>query len=466
MKEILINRQNEGTKLLRMLAKLLPGAGQNFIYKMLRKKNITLNDKKATGNELLKDGDNIKVFFSDETYAKFSGNSGNGRSGADSDASGEEKRRVENNSEYLKNDGSCRSGSLRLTEEQIIYEDDDMILCNKPAGVLSQKAEQDDVSMVELIAGYLESKGEYDPADAVGFKPAVANRLDRNTSGIIAAGKSVSGLKFLSDGFKCREFEKLYLCVVKGELKESVLLNGLWNKSGHGNKVSIRSVGEKFFDKKRILTGTLRQAQGTQNKAQGTQNEAQGTQNKVHGTQNKAQGTQNKAQGTQNKAQGTQNKAQGTQNKVHGTQNKVHGTLSLSKGTKSSYKENPTDSTGFPREYFVKGNIPVQTYAEPVISNGKATLCLVKLMTGKTHQIRAQLSEAGYPLLGDHKYGDRSFNSFYKDVYRTEFQLLHAYMLVIPDKGVFFADIPCCFEDLLRGEGLWVEDLRERIINS
>lgn len=428
MKEIVINRQNEGTKLLRMLAKLLPGAGQNFVYKMLRKKNITLNDKKATGNELLKDGDIIKVFFSDETYAKFSGtestgNSGSNESGTYPVKSGEEKRRTVNNSVYevLKTGDSFSGGSFRLREEHIIYEDDDTILCNKPAGVLSQKAARDDISMVELITGYLESKGEYDPEDVVGFKPAVANRLDRNTSGIIAAGKSVSGLKFLSDGFKARRFEKLYLCVVKGELKESVLLNGLWNKSGHGNRVSIQSVGEKCFDKKRILTGTLRPL-----------------------------GEAEYAQGTLSMSKDTMRTS-------------TDPVWHLSKSTKSSYKYNPTDSTGFPKEYFVKGNIPVQTYAEPVVSNGKVTLCLVKLMTGKTHQIRAQLSEAGYPLLGDHKYGDRSFNSFYNDVYGTEFQLLHAYMLDIPGKGVFFADVPGYFEALLRCEGLWVEDLKYRI---
>ncbi len=385
MKEIVINRQNEGTKLLRMLAKLLPGAGQNFVYKMLRKKNITLNDKKATGNELLKDGDSIKVFFSDETYAKFAGtesigDSGSNRSGTYLLTSGEGKKRTENNSVYevLKTGDSFSGGCFRLGEEHIIYEDDDTILCNKPAGVLSQKASRDDISMVELIAGYLESKGEYDPEDAVGFKPAVANRLDRNTSGIIAAGKSVSGLKFLSDGFKARKFEKLYLCVVKGELKDCILMKGLWHKSGHGNRVRIQSIGESFFDK----------------------------------------------------------------------------------------KATPTDITTFPKEYFVKGNIPVQTYAEPVISNGKATLCLVKLITGKTHQIRAQMAEAGYPLLGDHKYGDRSFNSFYKDVYGTEFQLLHAYMLDIPHKGMFFAELPGYFKELLAGEELWVEDLKYRIINN
>ena len=347
MKEIIINRQTKGTKLLRILVKLLPEADKNFIYKMLRKKNITLNDKKASGGELLEDGDSIKLYFSDETYAKFAGNACFEKQLSEQDG-------------YENADKKAPA----LDESSIIFEDEDIILCNKPVGVLSQKAERSDFSMVEMITGYLSEKKEYDPSDAAGFKPAVTNRLDRNTSGIIAAGKSVAGLKFLSEGFKKRTFEKLYLCVVKGRPEVDLKLNGLWSKSSHGNKVVIKNVG--------------------------------------------------------------------------------------------------TDRDGgFPREYFVKGNIPVQTMAVPLKTNGEITLCLVRLMTGKTHQIRAQMTEAGYPLLGDDKYGNKAFNKYYKRLYKIEFQLLHAFMLDIPGKGTFFADIPDNFEKLLKGEDLWVHGIRE-----
>ena len=200
MKETIISRQNEGTKLFRILVKLLPCAEKNFLYKMLRKKNITLNDKKADGSEILMAGDSIKIFFSDETYERFAGSTG---SSDDADKyreiikCGQEAGRNKNNS------------FTKITPDKVIYEDDDVILCNKPAGVLSQKAAPEDMSMVEYIAEYLENKGEYVPGDSIGFKPAVSNRLDRNTSGMIAAGKTVSGLKFLSEGFKKGQFEKL-----------------------------------------------------------------------------------------------------------------------------------------------------------------------------------------------------------------------------------------------------------------
>lgn len=365
MKETVISKQNEGTKLLRILVKLLPYAEKNFLYKMLRKKNITLNDKKADGSELLKAGDSIKIFFSDETYDKFAGSTG---VASDPDTDREVIKHIRDTfrDKY--------DAFTKITPDQVIYGDDDIILCNKPAGVLSQKAAPKDVSMVEYISEYLENKGEYDPGNVIGFKPAVANRLDRNTSGIIAAGKTVSGLKLLSEGFKKGEFEKLYLCVVKGEMKDAMMLKGLWEKSAHGNKVVIR--------------------------------EAEPVE---------------------------------------------------------AYHTEPgkTDDTIFPRELFKKGNVPVLTYVQPVKSNGKATLCIVRLLTGKTHQIRAHLSTAGYPLLGDHKYGDRAFNGYYKDLYGTEFQLLHAYCLKIPEKGVFFADIPQMFEKLLKGEKLWEHGIQE-----
>lgn len=352
MKEIQINKQTEDTKLLRMLFKLLPKADKNFIYKMLRKKNITLNDKKASGNELLKSGDCIRVYFSDETYEKFS-------AGEES-----EKEKQRNSESYIPS----------LDRTGIIFEDKDILLVNKPTGVLSQKASENDISMVEIIARYLEEKGEYDPGASAGFKPAVANRLDRNTSGIIAAGKTVSGLKLLSEGFKKKTIEKLYLCPVKGELAKEALLKGLWEKRGHGNKVIIREIDDIC---------------------------------------------------------------------------------------PSSPETTSTHPPYFPRELFVKGNVPVLTYVNPIRSNGKTTLCMVRLMTGKTHQIRAHLAATGHPLLGDYKYGDKSYNDYYKKSYGTEFQLLHAYCLKIPEKGVFFADIPEGFKALLNGEDLWVHGIQE-----
>ena len=119
------------------------------------------------------------------------------------------------------------------------------------------------------------------------------------------------------------------------------------------------------------------------------------------------------------------------------------------------------EGRAFPKEYFVKGNIPVQTAVYPVKDNGGITLLKVELLSGKSHQIRAQLSEAGFPLIGDHKYGRRNVNDHFKRRYGIEYQLLHAYMLEIPGKGLFFADLHESFMSFLQGEDLWVHGIQE-----
>ena len=121
MKQLLVKELESGQRLDKFLGKYLKEAPKSFIYKMLRKKNITLNGKKATGNEKLQPNDEIKLFLSDDTLEKFCG---------------EEK-------------------SSNLTELDIVYEDSYVLFVNKPAGMLSQKAEKDDVSLVEYITGYL-----------------------------------------------------------------------------------------------------------------------------------------------------------------------------------------------------------------------------------------------------------------------------------------------------------------------
>ena len=121
MQTLIITRNEAGQRLDKLLTKYLNQAGKGFLYKMMRKKNITLNGKKAAGSEKLVSGDEIKLFFSDETIEKFS--------------------------------------ELQLPKAQgklsVIYEDEHILLVNKPEGILSQKAEADDISMVEEAQRYL-----------------------------------------------------------------------------------------------------------------------------------------------------------------------------------------------------------------------------------------------------------------------------------------------------------------------
>ena len=129
MKEIKISQGQEHQRLDKFLKKYFKAAGTSFLYKMLRKKNITLNHKKATGAEMLNSGDVIQVFFSDETYDKMRG-------------------LTESNGEY-------EYLSKVPYEVKVIYEDEDILVMDKPSGILSQKAVDEDVSMNEMMLSYL-----------------------------------------------------------------------------------------------------------------------------------------------------------------------------------------------------------------------------------------------------------------------------------------------------------------------
>lgn len=223
MRLIEIGANEAGQRLDKMLGKYLSEAPKSFLYKMLRKKNITLNKKKAAGNELLKVGDEIVFFLSEETMDKFT------------------------NSMFLESTGTNhiqRSVPPKMTGElarklSVLYEDENILLINKPAGILSQKAADTDVSLVEYLIAYLLYTNQLTNEELRTFKPSVCNRLDRNTSGMVAAGKSLQGLQELSRLFKDRTLEKYYLCLVKGEIKASSHLKGYLTKDSRTNQVCI-----------------------------------------------------------------------------------------------------------------------------------------------------------------------------------------------------------------------------------
>ena len=172
---------------------------------MLRKKNITLNGKRTDGNVILNINDMINIYFSDETYNKFTSSS---------------------NDDY----------SYPVCNLDIIFEDEDIIAINKPAGMLSQKATSNDISANEYIIGYMLSKGEITKSDLKTFHPSVANRLDRNTSGILLFGKSLSGLQSLADSLRNRNIRKYYLCIVCGEITDAIKNEAYISKNKNTNK--------------------------------------------------------------------------------------------------------------------------------------------------------------------------------------------------------------------------------------
>lgn len=221
MKEFKIIENEAGQRFDKYLGKLLSKAPKSFIYKMLRKKNFTLNEKKAEGSEILQKGDRVRLFLSDETFEKFS-----------------EKTDSGSHTLYTKED-------LEALGLEIVYEDEDILLFNKPSGMLSQRAKKEDISVNEYLIGYLLWEKAVTENTLKTFKPAAANRLDRNTSGLILCGKSLSGLQYLSEIIKNRTLEKYYRCVVDGAFPahdspaKETLFEGYLTKEKEKNMVKV-----------------------------------------------------------------------------------------------------------------------------------------------------------------------------------------------------------------------------------
>lgn len=306
MQSVTIDGNQAGQRLDKFLRRYLPSAGTGFLYKMLRKKNITLNGKKAEGSELLRQGDEVRFFFSEETFQKFAGQNGGACEGGTRRAAGAE--------EY-------RRAYRELAGIGVVYEDAHVLILDKPAGILTQKAAREDLSLNEWLIGYL-LDGAPDLADGLkSFRPSVCNRLDRNTSGLVLCGKTLPGLRFLSQCIRERSVRKFYRTICVGALSQPALVKGYLKKDSAANTVQVCENGEGDY---------------------------------------------------------------------------------------------------------------IETAYRPLCTAGNYTLLEVELITGKPHQIRAHLASAGYPLIGDRKYGDRAANRQIKERYGLEHQLLRACRVEFP----------------------------------
>lgn len=217
MRELAISANEAGQRFDKLLAKYLKEAPKGFIYKMLRKKNITLNGKKADGSERLCAGDTVRLFLSDDTIEKFAAGTGTGTL----------PERM--------NSG----GGQYIPPFAIVYEDEHILVVNKPAGMLSQKADREDISLIEYLKEYLLSSGAITTEQLRTFSPGICNRLDRNTSGLLVAGKTLAGVQQMNAMFKERNLDKYYLCIVKGKLNKSERVEGYLTKDTSHNRVAI-----------------------------------------------------------------------------------------------------------------------------------------------------------------------------------------------------------------------------------
>lgn len=215
MKEYIIDKTNENQRLDKYLKRLMPSASNSFIYKMLRKKNIELNSKRANGDEILKCCDSVKIFFSDETFAKMTS-----------------KVRHCLDDDYINAYNS-------LEDIDVVFEHGDFMVLYKPSGVLSQKSKENDVSVNEWAIGYLLKSGFISEESLSFFKPSVLNRLDRNTKGLIIVSKTLIGSRRLSEMLSQRTLHKYYMA----QTSKGCPLNGIYSaflyKDEKKNKVEI-----------------------------------------------------------------------------------------------------------------------------------------------------------------------------------------------------------------------------------
>jgi len=335
MHEFQIARKDSMQRLDKYLSRCLPLAPKSFLYKALRGKDIRLNGQKAAGNELLKEGDRIQIRFPDVQYFDLGGK--------------EVQETIPENSASIAKYANFpeaerpESAAASLGKQEvlpacfgtILYEDEDLILVDKKAGILSQKAKPEDFSLNEALLQYCGGKTAL-------FTPSVCNRLDRGTSGLMLFAKTYRGAAEAAKMLKDRKARKFYLAAVAGLVTEKQHLKARLTKDSAKNIVRILDAD--------ALEGT-----------------------------------------------------------------------------------------------------EIETAWEPIAAmkrgEEEATLLKVELLTGKTHQIRAQLASLGHPILGDPKYGGK------KRGIPAKRMMLHSYEMEIPGKGNFRTKLPHCFTEMFPGIG-------------
>ena len=212
MKQFTITEAEQGQRLTKYLARLLPNAGSGFLYKMLRKKNITLNGAKADGSETVKNGDTVCVYLSDDTFASFAGKPA---------------------------DTLPVFANRAFPSGRIVFENSQVIIADKPAGLLSQKDKAESESLNEQLLQYLVVRGEITPASLQSFKPSVCNRLDRNTSGLVTFAKTLQAGRELNRILRDRNIEKYYYAFAIGRFEKHVDSRLYVNKDTETNTVTV-----------------------------------------------------------------------------------------------------------------------------------------------------------------------------------------------------------------------------------
>ena len=208
MRQIEITKNDSGQRLDKFLTKRFKNMSQSLMYKYIRTKYIKLNGKKCEISSRLNEGDILTLYIKDEFFEE-----------------------QPDEYDFLK-------APIKL---DIIYEDENILLLNKKPGLIVHPDENYHFdSLIARVQHYLYEKGEYEPKKENSFAPALVNRIDRNTGGIVIAAKNAETLRIMNQKVKDRELNKYYLCIAVGIFeKKSDLLTGYLEKNESQNRVYI-----------------------------------------------------------------------------------------------------------------------------------------------------------------------------------------------------------------------------------
>ena len=185
MKELIINRNDAGQRMDKFISKAVPKLPQNLMYKYIRLKRIKLNGKRCEISTRLSEGDKVQLYLNDE---------------------------------FFEAESTEQPDFIHApTALDIVYEDENILLVNKKCGLVVHEDDRgSNDTLIKRILHYLYDKGEYDPDSENSFVPALCNRIDRNTGGIVICAKNAESLRIMNQKVKDRELEKKYLCITVG----------------------------------------------------------------------------------------------------------------------------------------------------------------------------------------------------------------------------------------------------------
>ncbi len=220
MKTFVISQNDCDKRLDKFLQKSVPLLPQSLMYRYIRTKRIKVNGKRSQISYRLKEADTVELYINDEFFTK-----------------------------------SSDFGFLSVSGNiKVVYEDENILLVNKPQGlVVHEDNSNSPDTLINRVKRYLYDKKEYNPDDELSFAPALCNRIDRNTCGIVIVAKNAPSLRILNEKIKNRELTKKYLCIVVGTppKKSDTLTNYLLKDSA---KNTVKIYDKPIKDSKTIIT--------------------------------------------------------------------------------------------------------------------------------------------------------------------------------------------------------------------